>query len=540
MKKVLLKSITALCCLSLLILYLSSCKKDLLLQEQISSRKLITNSSNLSDNSIRQEFSSQNAGNYLIIKINDTLGVKWSPNWEKIIRVKKDTSNFLYIQIKPTLFNSKTGKEYLERNYVTISTSRYLMATKDYQNKTTFWWADFVQESIVVNNKLVNTKIDFKHFTGNLIVKSLDRKTFKYYVYKDGTKLTPSKIIQTVKTNGWEPECRDIYNCTYYCSCSGEDATDTYEYQTVNPYYCYVPPPPSSQCDESYEEWFLIDSYVTQQCTMVWIPDPEAPPGDNPDDYDPIVNDPCDANKTYTKAVMAQFISNNTSIAASITQTKQYANQGSESAFRVDNVLGVKTASTPVPAPNVGDPYSLASINSHTVAIGHGHDASSFPQPSYFDVYACGELAVSSGGNISLDMVISPTTEYALYVVDRTMFNNFLAANPESNLQKDQSGKYTGDLDGLKDVGRQIDLVHLNATSVYLSQHSVDPNNPTDAELKVAEVAGNEVALLFFLSNFKTGIILLKRSTTINEFVPLHVTQNFINGQTMYLSAPCN
>jgi len=179
----------------------------------------------------------------------------------------------------------------------------------------------------------------------------------------------------------------------------------------------------------------------------------------------------------------------------------------------------------------MGAPYSSANINSNTVAIGHDHDASSFPQPSPYDIYSLGELAVSTNGQITMDYTVFASADYVLVVTDRNQFNTFLTNNPESNLEKDSGGNYTGDLDPNSNIGKDVQAIGQAA-------YNADPRAGTSND-KLAEIDANEASLVYLLSTYGTGITLLKKDSS-GQYKAMHFSSSTVNGVNTYSSSPCN
>lgn len=325
-------------------------------------------------------------------------------------------------------------------------------------------------------------------------------------------------------------------------------------------YSCY------QDCEPAYNENCWQDDEGQEQCVTVYSgydecetycidiggdpsPDPDPQPtdpgdgggggsGGSGDTGAP--TDPCNTVKSNAAQNANTMINGNTSIASAFNAARQNSINGNESGFHIDNTSGIYTASTPIQTSDEDAAYSTANYDANTVAIGHDHDASSFPQPSPYDAYSIGELAVTTNGKITMDYTLSASANYVLVVTNMTLFNTFLTNYPETNLAKDANGKYTGDLDQQQALGANIYQITLAAISAYILNNAVDPNNPTDAELDAARSAGNEVGLVVLLDQYNTGITLLKADASGN-FTPLHFTSTPLsNGQNLYSSSPCN
>jgi len=273
-------------------------------------------------------------------------------------------------------------------------------------------------------------------------------------------------------------------------------------------------------------------------------PDPSCGTNCNPPPSPP--DDPCNSTKTAAASKANSMVGGNSSIATAFATATKNAKDGFESAFHIDNTSNNAAnpnyiASDPVKTASEGDPYSSTNVTSQTVAIGHNHDASSFPAPSYYDIYGSGETAVSSNGQITTNYTLSANAEYALIVTDVNAFKAFFANYPESNLEIGTDGKFTGDLNGKSTIGIDVNNVDFNATALYLATHAADPNNPTDAEITTANIAGYEAALVYMLSNYSTGVTLLKADSN-GIFQAYHATSTVdsTTGKTYYSTSPCN
>lgn len=268
-----------------------------------------------------------------------------------------------------------------------------------------------------------------------------------------------------------------------------------------------------------------------------FIPPPSPCTPVPPKVKDTILTDPCSAAKTTAGTSTNNITTNNSSVNSAFSSAIGFGNNGKEAAFHVDKAGSTYTASTPVQTAE-GAAFSSTNYNANTVAIGHSHDASSFPQPSPYDIYQLGELAVLHS-SIKTDLVVSPSAKYSLVVTDVNAFKTFFAKYDESNLKKDASGNFTGDFDETKQLGKDLAKVGSDAYDVYLANHSANPSSPTSAEKIAADIAGEEASLVFFVSNYNTGIALLKADST-GVFQPLHFTSTTVNGVTIYTVSPCN
>jgi hypothetical protein len=224
------------------------------------------------------------------------------------------------------------------------------------------------------------------------------------------------------------------------------------------------------------------------------------------------------------------MVSGNNSIANALNQTITNSKNGSESAFHIDNVNGSFVASTPVLTTSEGAPFSSTNINSNTVAIGHDHDASSFPQPSPYDIYSMGELAVTTNGKITMDYTTSANSNYVLVVTNISAFKTFLSNYPESNLTSD-GDLVTSPNGSSNTLGDQIQTVGQAA-------YNIDPLAGT-AQNAQAEINANEISTVYLLDNYNTGITLLKLNAD-GTYHALHNNSTQVNGKTVYSASPCN
>jgi hypothetical protein len=286
--------------------------------------------------------------------------------------------------------------------------------------------------------------------------------------------------------------------------------------------------PPAPVQNNSVSGSHLIVNFVPP-------PDPCTPVP--PVVQDTVMTDPCSAVKTSAGTNTNSFTTGNASVTTAFTAAIGASNSGREAAFHVDKVGSTYTASTPVPSTEASG-FSSTNYDANTTAIGHSHDASSFPQPSPYDIYQLGELSVQHNA-IKTDLVVSLTAKYSVVVTNLAAFKAFFAKYDESNLEKDASGNFTGDFDKTTTIGKDIDKVNQYAAAAYNLNHSANPSNPTDTEIAAAAFAGSEASLVFFVGNYNTGITLLKADAT-GAFQPLHFTATTMNGITVYTASPCN
>lgn len=245
----------------------------------------------------------------------------------------------------------------------------------------------------------------------------------------------------------------------------------------------------------------------------------------------PPPDDPCNGSKAAAAQSVNNMVNNNSSILGAFNSVIQSSANGYESAFRIDKGAdGNYSATSPVQAANPGDPYSSTPTYSNTVAIGHGHDASSFPQPSPADFYISGELASQSNGFLSTSYILSASSAYAIVVTDLNLFSAFLANYPKSTNIDDYSGDF-----------KSSSTLYTNTQEIGQNAYNADPrslsSNP--AEIKAAEISANEVLLVYFLAQYNTGITLLKKDSS-GSFKPLHFTKTIQNGKTIIQVSPCN
>ena len=83
--------------------------------------------------------------------------------------------------------------------------------------------------------------------------------------------------------------------------------------------------------------------------------------------------------------------------------------------------------------------------------------------------------------------------------------------------------------------------VQLHATNAYYINNNIDPATSTPAQDAAAAFYAEEVALVYFVGNYPTGLTILKADTN-GIFQPLHFTATQISstGTIIYSSSPCN
>ncbi|MDB5086835.1 MAG: hypothetical protein JWR09_829 [Mucilaginibacter sp.] len=286
--------------------------------------------------------------------------------------------------------------------------------------------------------------------------------------------------------------------------------------------------PPAPVQNNSVSGSHLIVNFVPP-------PDPCTPVP--PVVQDTVMTDPCSAVKTTAGINTNSFTTGNASVTTAFTAAIGASNSGREAAFHVDKVGSTYTASTPVPSTEASG-FSSTNYDTNTTAIGHSHDASSFPQPSPYDIYQLGELAVQHNA-ITTDLIVSPTAKYAVVVTNLAAFKAFFAKYDESNLAKDANGNFTGDFDDNKQLGKDVNKAGADVYNAYFYSHNINQANATDVQKVAADLAGEEASLVFFVSNYNTGITLLKADAS-GVFYPLHFTETAVNGVTIYTASPCN
>jgi hypothetical protein len=417
--------------LSALIGLFNSCRKD--------TKEVNSQQNNVAE--MQSEFSKLGYNAKLYESLNDTSRIKWTPRWNAVTIEQSDSINYTYVPLSIGIQVIRTGKlssQSIKTNlvkYIIVETvknkNHYLLAT--YQNTDT---------------SKQNLTLDFRSFTGATYL--FDLGGGRNYVIGYNKSKRVNNVQEFVSTAQPNPkaktltqvlQCYDTYTCSWATSCSaGVFVTST---SGVGPPGCPIPSSPGLAlgCTPGTYTWSLTS--VQQGTVCEWV-DPNAPPPlppcqncTPPPPTPPLPGDPCDGYKASGAHNTNLMVSGNNSIANALNQTITNSKNGSESAFHIDNVNGSFVASTPVLTTSEGAPFSSTNINSNTVAIGHDHDASSFPQPSPYDIYSMGELAVTTNGKITMDYTTSANSNYVLVVTNISAFKTFLSNYPESNLTSD-------------------------------------------------------------------------------------------------------
>ncbi len=101
----------------ILILFLISCKKDILINDQQFKKQ--------DQQSLKSAFSISGYQSQLFVKIKDSIEITWQPNWSKIIKKSiHDSSIYYYVPLDLKMYNIKTKKQ-LES--VVSNTDKYLL-----------------------------------------------------------------------------------------------------------------------------------------------------------------------------------------------------------------------------------------------------------------------------------------------------------------------------------------------------------------------------------------------------------------------------
>ncbi|MFD0939387.1 hypothetical protein [Pedobacter boryungensis] len=443
-----------------------------------------------------------------------------------------------------TLFGPKDMK--IDPEIIKASFNR-LIIFKDKKGKIDQRIVSFIPDKDYLqrhNGDISHNKIDHldSDFNGFLVYKTWDDVTVsrlriingKAISLKKSSKSSPSlKLNKSASTDrtvserpGYEgePGCADWYEFDYeiFCYFLGDDPI---------PYYCSDPVITFQTwlytvCPDDPEEVDCEDpvNFTNPECEHEGCNDCDT--GTEQED------DGCTTSKTAAATKANAMTAGNTSFANAVSSVLNSSTNNIEAAFRVDDNAGTITASTPIEEAEL---EASTSTNSNTIAIGHDHPEGGFPQPSPFDFYQAGLLAIQSNGKLATDYTFSPSASYAIVINNTTLMNQFLINYPmSSTLAKDQNGDYTGDFKkGKGTLGNQFQDWGQEA-------YDVDPRrNGTPTERVAAEIAANEYATTKLMSLAMGGATLLKRDSNGN-WKALHYTKQTINGVTSYTVTPCN
>jgi len=543
--KRLLFSFTALILLTWLF---NSCRKDQNAKQAQPSASVIL--------AMQTEFAKLGYNASLLMPFNDTSRIQWRPHWAEAVSIKANSTTYTYIPLSAGIQLIKTGKVTSQ----TISTQlvRYILV-ETVKDKNSYMLATYQNTDTLKKGQ----PIDFNTFTGITYLQGLSAAQSYLVNYGKSQTVksthTQGAVVTTDRNAGNLDAvlvCFDTWDCTFqaFCVQSGVPTIGAAETMGYGPGGCVTPLAVITGCTPGTQSaWRVTNIKEGQMCEWVdpnnpndpppplpptcptCTPPPPPPPTPAPPD-----KDPCDATKTAAAQKANTMAVGNQSISNALNATIKNAQNGNESAFRIDNVNGSFVASTPVVDAGESATGSAAGVNSNTFAVGHDHTAGNFLQPSPLDVYSAGEAAVTSGGILSMDFVSSPSAIYVLVVNNRTSFNTFLTNYPESDLEKDAGGNYTGDFDSNSQIYKDVFNATQYSISNYLSQHAINPANPTDAELEAATFAGNEAGTEFLLEHYQTGLTLLKKDPTTGNFEAVHISSTNINNITVYSSSPCN
>lgn len=472
------------------------------------------------------------------------------PDWQHTSQYKKAGKNVIEMPVDPSVkfgFAAKIGNIATNKAY----SRGYFLLLNDGKKYNAFIMMVLADSDYVKNdlNKLSHNTYQKNDadFSGKVLYFTPTGDYVGGYAYRNGSLVVPGQVIQqtgnpkvesigsNLKPDKMVQQCTDWY-LDYYIdglfdhsvyigrTCvSVDDGTGDgapHGGGGTPPPPCAPPTPP---IQDAINGGHLVVDFLPP-------PDPCAPV--KQETQDTVLTDPCSGTKISAATNTNGFTNGNTSVAAAFNSAITYSNNNQEAAFHVDNVGSTFTASTPV-ATSPGAEYSSTTINSNTTAIGHSHDASSFPQPSPYDIFKTGELAVSHP-SLKTNLVVSPTAKYAIVVTDVNAFQAFFNKYNESYLTPD------GDFDDNKELGKDIDkVVGINAYTAYFSSHGLNEATATSAQKAAAEIAAEEASLTYFVGNYNTGITLLKADAT-GVFKPLHFTSTTINGIIVYTVSPCD
>jgi hypothetical protein len=384
-----------------------------------------------------------------------------------------------------------------------------------------------------------------KNFSGYIEFRTWDQKSLFIYRIKEGkgvgkVKLKdqrenrfPDKQVLEYKTNSICPLiCDPVYDIDCHQGDFNPESTSGHDVvcdRVVVDHHCYTDPSCIEVDDDPCSGPFatsLPECGFTGDPCIDWGICGDPPP-DEPEDL-------CNVLKTAAASTVNSMLDGNTSILNAINAAVAFSANNMESAFLIDESGGTIVASAPVPTTTPGAPYSAVTKNSNTIAIGHDHDRESFPQPSPYDIYIAGDLAVQTNGHLKTNYIVSVSASYAIVVTDLNLYKAFSTKYPKSsNLGKNTDGSFTGDFNLTGDLGADVQQVG------QVAYQNDSRAGTTPAADKLAEIHGIEVLTTYFLGAYKTGMTLLKKNAS-GSFKPLHYTKTIQNGQVVYLVSPCN
>jgi|GEM_PF-3103302 len=292
-------------------LFFHSCKKELTGKSNLENEENITPL-------IKQKFAEQNVEKTLTARFNDSVTIKWLPDWDHISSKKvSDSITYYYVPLTPRLLAmGHPGRQYTIK---TISFEQYLIARKSKLGSLSIYRATYSR--LMPDQQRTETSRDgmnYARFTGHLLLDNFAglKTVFKYNSGVPERK-TPKGEIHT---EGWVCD----QECTWTAYCTGADLGDG-DFSVTVTYGragqpCDQPMVPEPECGFAgaiSTGWMLS---TTDQTNCLWEndDDPSTPPdnggggdgGDTGSGGGQNTPDQDDINENV-KSIMAQFVDAN-------------------------------------------------------------------------------------------------------------------------------------------------------------------------------------------------------------------------------------
>lgn len=211
--------------------------------------------------------------NDLIEKLNDSLTIIWTPDWDKMT-TKVVGGSFSYIPLVPK-FSDPTNR----RQIHTPNQKKYLLIKNE---------SEFFKITYLFNEAAVSTARgrSLRSFSGRMLSVNLKTTQKIVYQYERGNVLkkdaNQNKLMSVKggapgKIMGWEQNCETKYDCTFYTFCGS-----ALEFYVDFSGECRAPsslPLEYGSCP-GRPEWYLSHSDTYEHCESVWVPDPNPLPED--------------------------------------------------------------------------------------------------------------------------------------------------------------------------------------------------------------------------------------------------------------------
>ncbi|MBC6109151.1 hypothetical protein ACFOG5_12435 [Pedobacter fastidiosus] len=275
------KSKTTILFLCLLLLFANSCKKDAREKEQlepVSTKKnvLLKSSPDFESRleAIKKSFYLKKLDKKLRAKVNPNLN--WVPDWSHpSAQVVSDSVSYVFYPLIGNL--TKDGKLLIVEEQGSKS---YLIIKNEKNFYCGMYYLPVNQNDPIPNNP--PGRISLKNFTGNLLLRNLEKTESFIIDYKNGVvseayKKRGVEILKKVGANrqllsSIETICHtEMSYCVYLpdsYACGGSLGAVMVVNCNMNPNWCGV-------------TWSLVEYSEQQVCENVWFPDPPTNPEDN-------------------------------------------------------------------------------------------------------------------------------------------------------------------------------------------------------------------------------------------------------------------